>query len=43
MTAPDLLDDIPGDRPVLAVAEGLTMYLSEVDGIALLQIGRAHV
>ncbi|WP_246868886.1 hypothetical protein [Saccharopolyspora sp. ASAGF58] len=42
MTAPDLLDDIPGDRPVLAVAEGLTMYLSEVDGIALLRRITVH-
>ncbi|MCI2419404.1 class I SAM-dependent methyltransferase [Saccharopolyspora sp. K220] len=37
VTAPDLLDDIPGDRPVLMIAEGLTMYLSESDGIALLR------
>ncbi|MGP4015446.1 class I SAM-dependent methyltransferase [Saccharopolyspora sp. 5N708] len=37
VTAPGLLDDIPGDRPVLMVAEGLTMYLSESDGFALLR------
>lgn len=36
VTAPDLLDGISGDRPVLVVAEGLTMYLYEVDGLALL-------
>jgi O-methyltransferase involved in polyketide biosynthesis len=29
------LDAIPGDRPVLVVAEGLTMYLPHEDGIAL--------
>jgi methyltransferase (TIGR00027 family) len=37
VTAPDLLDDIPVDRPVLVVAEGLTMYLTESDGLALLR------
>ncbi|MBB5154863.1 class I SAM-dependent methyltransferase [Saccharopolyspora phatthalungensis] len=37
VTAPGLLDDIPGDRTVLVVAEGLTMYLSESDGLALLR------
>ncbi|SDZ05885.1 methyltransferase, TIGR00027 family [Saccharopolyspora shandongensis] len=42
VTAPDLLDDIPGDRPVLVVAEGLTMYLSEVDGLALLRRITGH-
>jgi O-methyltransferase involved in polyketide biosynthesis len=31
------LDAIPGDRPVLVLAEGLTMYLPEKDGIALLR------
>jgi O-methyltransferase involved in polyketide biosynthesis len=29
------LDEIPADRPVLVVAEGLIMYLSERDGIEL--------
>ena len=29
------LDAIPGDRPVLVVAEGLTAYLKEQEGIAL--------
>ncbi|GGI78432.1 hypothetical protein GCM10011581_14410 [Saccharopolyspora subtropica] len=42
VTAPDLLDGIPGDRPVLVVAEGLTMYLSESDGVALLRRVREH-
>jgi O-methyltransferase involved in polyketide biosynthesis len=37
VTAPDLLETIPVDRPVLMIAEGLTMYLREVDGIALLR------
>lgn len=37
VTAPDLLDGIPGDRPVLVVAEGLLMYLSEPDVLALLR------
>jgi O-methyltransferase involved in polyketide biosynthesis len=37
VTDPDLLDRIPGDRPVLVVAEGLTMYLSKQDGEALLR------
>ncbi len=29
------LDAIPGDKPVLALAEGLVMYLREQDGVAL--------
>lgn len=29
------LDEIPADKPVLVVAEGLVMYLPEKDGIAL--------
>ncbi|WP_246154892.1 class I SAM-dependent methyltransferase [Saccharopolyspora hirsuta] len=37
VTAPDLLDEIPGDQPVLVIAEGLVMYLSEEDGLALLR------
>lgn len=35
VTDPHWLDEIPADRPVLVVAEGLVMYLSEKDGIAL--------
>src|SRR5574340_316091 len=37
VTAPDLLDRIPGDTPVLVVAEGLTPYLSATEGVAMLQ------
>ncbi|MDH6245372.1 O-methyltransferase involved in polyketide biosynthesis [Mycobacterium sp. OTB74] len=37
VTDPTWLADIPGDRPVLMLAEGLTMYLSEADGHALLR------
>ena len=29
------LADVAADRPVLAIAEGLTMYLTEADGVAL--------
>lgn len=29
------LDAIPGDKPVFVIAEGLTMYLHEKDGVAL--------
>lgn len=36
-TDPHLLDEIPGDRPVLLVAEGLTPYLGTADGIAMLR------
>ncbi|WP_407685751.1 class I SAM-dependent methyltransferase [Mycobacterium sp. HUMS_1102779] len=32
-----LLDTIPGDRPVLVVAEGLTPYLRRADGLAMLR------
>src|SRR5437868_2549448 len=32
VTEPDWLDRVPADRPVLVVAEGLTMYLKEQDG-----------
>lgn len=35
VTDPAWLDDIPADRPVLAVAEGLTMYLTQADGLRL--------
>ncbi|MCX2929074.1 class I SAM-dependent methyltransferase [Mycobacterium sp. CVI_P3] len=37
VTDPGWLDQIAADRPVLALAEGLTMYLTESDGIALLR------
>jgi O-methyltransferase involved in polyketide biosynthesis len=36
-TEPSWLDQIPNDRPVLLSAEGMSMYLTERDGIALLQ------
>lgn len=31
------LDQIPADRPVLLLAEGISMYLTERDGVALLR------
>ena len=31
------LDQIPADRPVLLLAEGISMYLTEHDGVALLR------
>jgi O-methyltransferase involved in polyketide biosynthesis len=37
VTEPSWLDAIPGDTPVLVVAEGLLMYLHEQDGTALLR------
>lgn len=37
VTDPAWLSDIPADRPVLLVGEGLTYYLTEDDGIALLR------
>lgn len=37
VTDPGWLADIPADRPALMIAEGLTMYLSAQDGIALLR------
>jgi O-methyltransferase involved in polyketide biosynthesis len=37
VTDPAWLADIPGDRPVLAIGEGLTMYLTQEDGTALLR------
>ncbi|GAB2649830.1 class I SAM-dependent methyltransferase [Saccharopolyspora gloriosae] len=37
VTAPDLLDGIPNDKPALVVAEGLVMYLEEAEGVALLR------
>jgi O-methyltransferase involved in polyketide biosynthesis len=36
-TDPSWLDRIPADRPVLLLAEGISMYLTERDGVALLQ------
>ena len=36
-TDPSWLDDIPADRPTLLLAEGISMYLTDDDGIALLQ------
>ena len=37
VTDPDWLGEIPADRPVLVIAEGLTMYLTEADGLAMLR------
>jgi O-methyltransferase involved in polyketide biosynthesis len=37
VTDPELFTRIPGDRQILIVAEGLTMYLTEADGVALLR------
>ena len=37
VTDPAWLADIPGDRPTLMIGEGLTMYLTEEDGVALLR------
>ena len=36
-TDPSWLDQIPADRPTLLLAEGISMYLTEDDGTALLQ------
>lgn len=36
-TDPSWLAEIPADRPALLLAEGLSMYLTETDGIALLR------
>ena len=36
-TDPSWLDRIPADRPVLLLAEGISMYLTEPEGVALLQ------
>jgi O-methyltransferase involved in polyketide biosynthesis len=36
-TDPSWLDQIPADRPTLLVAEGISMYLTEHDGIDLLR------
>ena len=37
VTEPEWLTTIPPDRAVLMIAEGLTMYLTQEDGIALLR------
>ncbi len=37
VTDPAWLQDIPADRPTLMIGEGLTMYLTEQDGVALLR------
>lgn len=37
VTDPAWLDDVPADRPTLVLGEGLTMYLTEADGRALLR------
>jgi O-methyltransferase involved in polyketide biosynthesis len=37
VTDPGWLADVPADRPALMIGEGLTMYLTEQDGIALLR------
>jgi methyltransferase (TIGR00027 family) len=42
VTDPDWLAQIPADRPVLALGEGLTMYLTADDGLALLGRIVAH-
>ena len=36
-TDPAWLDQIPTDRPVLLLAEGISMYLTETDGLDLLR------
>jgi O-methyltransferase involved in polyketide biosynthesis len=36
-TDPSWLDQIPADRPTLLIAEGVSMYLTEQDGIGLLR------
>lgn len=36
-TDPSWLDQIAADRPVLLLAEGISMYLTEQEGVALLQ------
>jgi O-methyltransferase involved in polyketide biosynthesis len=37
VTSSDYLADIPADRPTLVIGEGLTMYLEQADGLALLR------
>ncbi len=36
-TEPTWLDEIPADRPTLLLAEGISVYLTQSDGVALLQ------
>jgi len=36
-TDPSWLEQIPADRPTLLLAEGISMYLTQDDGVALLQ------
>jgi O-methyltransferase involved in polyketide biosynthesis len=36
-TDPSWLDQIPADRPTLLLAEGISMYLTEHEGVAMLQ------
>ncbi len=42
VTDPRLLDTIPGDKPFLVIAEGLTPYLRAADGLAMLRRITAH-
>ncbi|MDQ3763251.1 MAG: class I SAM-dependent methyltransferase [Actinomycetota bacterium] len=42
VTDPHLLDGIPGDKPVLVVAEGLTPYLRAADGVAMVRRVTEH-
>ena len=37
VTDPAWLADVPADRPTLMIGEGLTMYLTKADGVALLR------
>jgi methyltransferase (TIGR00027 family) len=37
VTDPAWLADLPADRPTLMIGEGLTMYLTEAEGVALLR------
>jgi O-methyltransferase involved in polyketide biosynthesis len=37
VTDPAWLADVPADRPTLMIGEGLTMYLTEADGVELLR------
>jgi O-methyltransferase involved in polyketide biosynthesis len=42
VTDPELLDRIPGDKPVLVIAEGLIAYLPKEAGIAMLRRVTEH-
>ncbi len=42
VTDPAWLVEIPADRPALFIAEGLTYYLTEDDGVALLRRVAQH-